>query len=511
MSTNFPIAKDNLTNPTATSSTSLISHASQHANANDAIEALQTKVGVNNSTDVNSLDYKVRHITLPVAGTDFIAFSEKGLAGGVATLDSYGKLTGNQIPTNISVSNLIVGNSITLNGTATQINTTNLTISDPMIYLGENNSSDSVDLGFVSSFNNGMYQHAGLVRDASDGTWKLFQGVTDEPGITINFDQASYATLKAGAFVGDGSQLTNLPISPAYPTSQGIVYGKTAGTNVALGQDSLRRDNSETRFNYTTAIGTGIAGENYYSNTTVDRLTAIGYHAGTKLIGAGSTEGAVIIGDEVLANSQGTGIGSVVIGSKALYNTTIYGAPRSVVIGANAGLNATSISQSVVIGYNAGQTITGSSGGYNIIIGHYTEPSGPNAHHEITLGNQYMERFRIPGLGIDWTASTIPSQQVKFNNKTSSYTLQASDNHKMIRVNASSDSTITIPENVFSVGDEITIQRVGDASVDIVGSSSVLIESTGAIQTNPLLKSKFSAASIVCVGSNVFTVIGDVI
>lgn len=59
MATNFPTAKDVLPNPQATDSVQLVSHAAQHANANDAIEALQSKVGVDGSTDVLSHDYKI--------------------------------------------------------------------------------------------------------------------------------------------------------------------------------------------------------------------------------------------------------------------------------------------------------------------------------------------------------------------------------------------------------------------------------------------------------------------
>lgn len=59
MATSFPNSKDQLINPSNTSSLSSPSHSEQHINANDAIEALQTKVGINNSSDVNSLDYKV--------------------------------------------------------------------------------------------------------------------------------------------------------------------------------------------------------------------------------------------------------------------------------------------------------------------------------------------------------------------------------------------------------------------------------------------------------------------
>lgn len=63
MPTNFPTSLDTLTNPTASDPMDSVTvpHASQHANVNDAVEALQAKVGINNSSDVNSLDYKVRN------------------------------------------------------------------------------------------------------------------------------------------------------------------------------------------------------------------------------------------------------------------------------------------------------------------------------------------------------------------------------------------------------------------------------------------------------------------
>ncbi len=59
--TNFPAALDNFTNPTGTDTLDSVTvpHAAQHANANDAIEALQVKVGINSSADPNSLDYKI--------------------------------------------------------------------------------------------------------------------------------------------------------------------------------------------------------------------------------------------------------------------------------------------------------------------------------------------------------------------------------------------------------------------------------------------------------------------
>jgi len=52
--TNFPTSLDSLTNPSATDSVATVSHSAQHANANDAIEALQVKLGIGASTATNN-------------------------------------------------------------------------------------------------------------------------------------------------------------------------------------------------------------------------------------------------------------------------------------------------------------------------------------------------------------------------------------------------------------------------------------------------------------------------
>jgi hypothetical protein len=71
MATNFPTSLDSLTNPASGDSLSSPSHSAQHANVNDAVEALQAKVGVDGSTVTSSLDYQrgmVHLVTVPVSG-----------------------------------------------------------------------------------------------------------------------------------------------------------------------------------------------------------------------------------------------------------------------------------------------------------------------------------------------------------------------------------------------------------------------------------------------------------
>jgi hypothetical protein len=69
MATNFPASLDTLTNPTSTDSLVTVSHAGQHANANDAIEALQAKVGADNSAVATSLDYRINQLESGPAGS----------------------------------------------------------------------------------------------------------------------------------------------------------------------------------------------------------------------------------------------------------------------------------------------------------------------------------------------------------------------------------------------------------------------------------------------------------
>jgi hypothetical protein len=79
VATNFPQSLDNLNNPNATDS--LAGHAALHGNVNDAIEAIQTKVGVDGSSNPNSLDFKVTQLESQLADLDSQSDSTLELLG----------------------------------------------------------------------------------------------------------------------------------------------------------------------------------------------------------------------------------------------------------------------------------------------------------------------------------------------------------------------------------------------------------------------------------------------
>lgn len=89
--------------------------------------------------------------------------------------------------------NLTVDGNLTVTGTTTTINATELAIADNLIYLNDGSTTTNPDLGWVGNYNDGTYAHAGVFRDATDGTFKFFEGLTVEPGSEINTGHASFA------------------------------------------------------------------------------------------------------------------------------------------------------------------------------------------------------------------------------------------------------------------------------------------------------------------------------
>lgn len=66
MATTFPTTLDSFTNPISTNKLNSPSHADQHTNANDAIAAIEAKVGINSSAVTTSLDFRINRLeTLP--------------------------------------------------------------------------------------------------------------------------------------------------------------------------------------------------------------------------------------------------------------------------------------------------------------------------------------------------------------------------------------------------------------------------------------------------------------
>lgn len=111
-------------------------------------------------------------------------------------------------------------------------------------------------------------------------------------------------------------------------------------------------------------------------------------------------------------------------------------------------------------------------------------------------------------IGLDAKAATT----LTFNAQTgTTYTLVAADaSNKLVTTSNASAVTVTIPPSVFSTGEQINVQSIGVGLTSFAAGAGVTITSTGATAAAPVLRAQYSAATVICTGSNTFTVIGDI-
>ena len=113
------------------------------------------------------------------------------------------------------------------------------------------------------------------------------------------------------------------------------------------------------------------------------------------------------------------------------------------------------------------------------------------------------------GTTTSW-ASAVSTLDITLNAQTgTTYTLVSGDVNKLVTLSNASAITVTVPNGVFTTGQQINLQQIGAGQVTIQGDGTTTLTSTGATSTAPKLRAQYSACTIICTSSNNFTVIGD--
>ena len=132
-------------------------------------------------------------------GITIAADSVGVLAGSTLTVNA----TGVHVNSALSIQDLTLAGNLTVTGTLTTVDTTNLVVKDPLIKLANGNvTTDAIDIGFYGVYDpSGTDLYTGLFRDATDGVFKLFKDTEVEPTTTIDTAGTGYTQGTLNAFL----------------------------------------------------------------------------------------------------------------------------------------------------------------------------------------------------------------------------------------------------------------------------------------------------------------------
>jgi hypothetical protein len=223
-----------------------------------------------------------------VAGSGLVTNStgvHVGSANGInVQADTVGLTTGSTLTVNstgvhvnsaLSITDLSLSGNLTVLGTLSTIDTTNLTVQDSLIELANGNaSSDLLDIGLYGQFGSSGAKYTGLFRDATDGVYKLFTGSQTEPTTTVDTAAAGYTTATLQAFLTSGGLVSN-------STAVTLTANSTLAVNITANSLSL-----------STPLGVASGGLGLSTITTGAIL--VGNGSGTATVLSAATDGFVL-------------------------------------------------------------------------------------------------------------------------------------------------------------------------------------------------------------------------
>ena len=172
---------------------------------------------------------------------------------------------------------VVVEGNLTISGTTTTVNASELVVSDPLVYMADGQyAEDVLDVGFlaatgVAGGTEQSHLHSGFFRDVSDGKkWKLVSNVPHPVNNVVDVTNATRETLVVGSL-----EATGVVFSDGTQTKQGVpsitpINQKTASyTTVLTDRDSLIEINSASATTLTIPTDASV---NYPVGTSFDIL-----------------------------------------------------------------------------------------------------------------------------------------------------------------------------------------------------------------------------------------------
>ncbi len=110
---------------------------------------------------------------------------------------------------------------------------------------------------------------------------------------------------------------------------------------------------------------------------------------------------------------------------------------------------------------------------------------------------------------------TDPKINLAFDAETASYTAVLANNGQVVTMDNASANTFSIPTNAsvaFPIGTQLNVLQIGagQTTIQAVTSGTTTIQSTGATAAAPKLRVRYSAATCLKAGTDLWYVFGDI-
>jgi hypothetical protein len=114
--------------------------------------------------------------------------------------------------------------------------------------------------------------------------------------------------------------------------------------------------------------------------------------------------------------------------------------------------------------------------------------------------------LKTDGTSTSWETA-VSTLDLTLNAQTgTTYTAVSGDANKLVTLNNASAITVTIPNAVFTVGQQINFLQLGVGQVTFQGDGTSTIVSNPGVKT----RAQYSIATVVCIATNTFLLTGDI-
>ena len=408
-------------------------------------------------------------------------------AGGLASDDSQMVITPNQnvhieIPTastspttgaltivgGVGISGDInIAGNVTFGGSGTTLETSTLAVADPLIFVGNDNITDAVDLGLVAEYATSVSTITKAVSNKALTSNVATLTTSTTHGFAVN-DIVVVSTIDA--------TFNGTYVIASVPTTTTFTYSKVA-TNVAstaiAGATGSAVVSIKRKFaGVTRDASDGIV--KFFQDATTKPVGTVNFSE------AGLTYATIKVGGAAIGSVTNTEIGYLSGVTSAIQTQ----------IDTKAPLASPTFTGTVTVP----ATIT--SGSAVITLPTSTSTLATTSNLSSYLTSSTASTTYAPLL----QTTTTPSFT------TSNYTLVAGDKDKIVLAsNGASAGTITVPASVFAIGSVITIVQTGAGQLTLTASGTTINSNGSKLKLN----GQYASCQLICTASNTFLAIGN--